>query len=156
MPTKVTEVVIHFKPSHHRLFEGTNTDNRLILRIQPDEGVLMKFGVKVPGLGFKVETANLDFYYTDLVDAYVMEAYERLLLDAMQGDATLYARADEVEAAWAFVDPIIEEWKTKREKMHGYPAGTWGPQFSDNLIDGKRGWRNPGPNLADTEDYCEL
>ncbi len=156
MPTKVTEVVIHFKPSHHRLFEGTNTDNRLILRIQPDEGVLMKFGVKVPGLGFKVETANLDFYYTDLVDAYVMEAYERLLLDAMQGDATLYARADEVEAAWAFVDPIIQEWKTKREKMHGYPAGTWGPQFADNLIDGKRGWRNPGPNLADTEDYCEL
>jgi len=156
MPTKVTEVVIHFKPSHHRLFEGTNTDNRLIIRIQPDEGILMKFGVKVPGQGFKVETANLDFHYTDLVDTYVMEAYERLLLDAMQGDATLYARADEVEAAWAFVDPILEEWKTNREKMHGYPAGTWGPQFADKLLEGKSQWRNPGPNLADSADYCEL
>lgn len=156
MPTKVTEVVIHFKPSHHRLFTGTNTDNKLIIRIQPDEGILMKFGVKVPGQGFKVENANLDFHYTDLVDTYVMEAYERLLLDAMQGDATLYARADEVEAAWAFVDPILEEWKTKREKMHGYPAGTWGPQFADNLIDGQKGWRNPGPNLTDSDDYCEL
>ncbi len=156
MPTKVTEVVIHFKPTHHRLFQGTNSDNQLIIRVQPDEGVLMKFGVKVPGQGFKVENANLDFYYTDLVDTYVMEAYERLLLDAMQGDATLYARADEVEAAWAFVDPILEEWKTNREKMHGYPAGTWGPQFADNLIEGKNCWRNPGPNLADSEDYCEL
>lgn len=156
MPTKVTEVVIHFKPSHHRLFEGTNSDNRLIIRIQPDEGILMKFGVKVPGQGFKVETANLDFHYTDLVDTYVMEAYERLLLDAMQGDATLYARADEVEAAWAFVDPILEEWKSNREKMHGYPAGTWGPKFADKLIDGQNGWRNPGPNLTDSEDYCEL
>ena len=156
MPTKVTEVVIHFKPSHHRLFEGTNSDNKLIIRIQPDEGILMKFGVKVPGQGFKVENANLDFYYTDLVDTYVMEAYERLLLDAMQGDATLYARADEVEAAWAFVDPILKLWETKKEKMHGYPAGTWGPQFADNLIEGHSGWRNPGPNLADSEDYCEL
>jgi len=156
MPTKVTEVVIHFKPSHHRLFEGTNSDNRLIIRIQPDEGILMKFGVKVPGQGFKVETANLDFHYTDLVDTYVMEAYERLLLDAMQGDATLYARADEVEAAWAFVDPILEEWKSNREKMHGYPAGTWGPKFADKLIDGQNGWRNPGPNLTDSADYCEL
>lgn len=156
MPTKVTEVVIHFKSTHHRLFQGANEDNQLIIRIQPDEGILMKFGVKVPGQGFKVEKANLDFYYTDLVDTYVMEAYERLLLDAMQGDATLYARADEVEAAWAFVDPILEEWKTDRQKMHGYPAGTWGPQFADQLIEGKSGWRNPGPNLADTTDYCEL
>lgn len=156
MPTKVTEVVIHFKPTHHRLFQGTNSDNQLIIRIQPDEGVLMKFGVKVPGQGFKVENANLDFYYTDLVDTYVMEAYERLLLDAMQGDATLYARADEVEAAWAFVDPILEEWKTSNAKMHGYPAGTWGPQFADNLMEGKNCWRNPGSNLADSEDYCEL
>jgi len=156
MPTKVTEVVIHFKPSHHRLFEGTNSDNRLIIRIQPDEGILMKFGVKVPGQGFKVETANLDFHYTDLVDTYVMEAYERLLLDAMQGDATLYARADEVEAAWAFVDPILKEWETNREKMHGYPAGTWGPKFADKLIEGKDCWRNPGPNLTDSADFCVL
>ncbi|WP_029489699.1 glucose-6-phosphate dehydrogenase [Aquimarina agarivorans] len=159
MPTKVTEVVIHFKPSHHRLFEGTNSDNRLIIRIQPDEGILMKFGVKVPGQGFKVETANLDFHYTDLVDTYVMEAYERLLLDAMQGDATLYARADEVEAAWAFVDPILKRWENNDDKMHGYPAGTWGPKFSDQLFKGNvggDGFRNPGPNLTDSEDYCEL
>ena len=111
MPTKVTEVVIHFKSPHHQIFKNSgndNKDNKLVIRIQPDEGVLIKFGVKVPGQGFKVERANLDFYYSSLAETHVMQAYERLLLDAMQGDATLYARADEVEAAWEFVDPILE------------------------------------------------
>ena len=90
-------------------------------------------------------------------DTDVMEAYERLLLDAMQGDATLYARADEVEAAWNFVDPIINYWKTEKAKIHGYPAGTWGPQYADDLIKGKLGsWRNPSPSLAGEEGYREL
>ena len=117
----------------------------------------MKFGVKIPGQGFKVTDANLDFYYTDMEESDVMEAYERLLLDAMQGDATLYARADEVEAAWAFVDPIINHWKKKSAKVHGYPVGTWGPKYADDLITEKEGrWRNPSPCLADDEDYREL
>ncbi len=160
MPTKVTEIVIHFKPTHHRLFNLKNTansSNRLIIRVQPDEGILVKFGVKVPGQGFDVRSANLDFHYSDMEETDVMKAYERLLLDAMQGDATLYARADEVEAAWDFVDPIINYWKTEKAKIHGYPAGTWGPQYADDLIKGKLGsWRNPSPSLAGEEGYREL
>ncbi|MEH6408246.1 MAG: glucose-6-phosphate dehydrogenase, partial [Leeuwenhoekiella sp.] len=158
MPTKVTEVVIHFKAPHHQVFKNqdiTNKDNKLIIRIQPDEGILIKFGVKVPGQGFHVERANLDFYYSSLVDSNVMEAYERLLLDAMQGDATLYARADEVEAAWAFVDPILEYWANdKNVNTYGYPAGTWGPANSDDLIEDASGWRNPGELLTDESGFC--
>ncbi len=160
MPTKVTEVVIHFKAPHHQIFQDSglnNKDNKLVIRIQPDEGILMKFGVKVPGQGFKVERANLDFYYSSLAETHVMEAYERLLLDAMQGDATLYARADEVEAAWEFVDPILEYWKNGKDvRMYGYAAGVWGPENSDELIDGIGYWRNPGENLADDPGYCVI
>lgn len=160
MPTKVTEVVIHFKTPHHQIFKESgiqNKDNKLIIRIQPDEGILIKFGVKVPGQGFKVERANMDFYYSSLMETHVMEAYERLLLDAMQGDATLYARADEVEAAWEFVDPILDYWQHGKDvRMYGYPSGTWGPKNSDDLIEGEGYWRNPGENLTDDENYCVL
>ena len=159
MPTKVTEVVIHFKSPHHQIFKDSgmsNKDNKLIIRIQPDEGILIKFGVKVPGQGFKVERANLDFYYSSLVENHVMEAYERLLLDAMQGDATLYARADEVEAAWAFVDPILEYWKNSDAKVYGYSAGVWGPKNADELIDGIHMWRNPDEQLAEDPGFCVI
>lgn len=157
MPTKVTEVVVHFKSNHHTLFKGTPKDNELVIRIQPNEGILLKFDMKVPGQGFEVENVNMDFHYSDLVETYVPEAYERLLLDAMQGDATLYARGDEVEAAWTFVDPILEAWKNDPEiKMYGYPAGTWGPQPAEELIDANNTWRSPCKNLADDGDYCEL
>lgn len=157
MPTKVTEVVIHFKPTPHTLFTGNKLANKLIIRIQPDEGILIKFGVKVPGQGFKVERANLDFYYSALEGAKVMQAYERLLLDAMQGDPTLYARGDEVEAAWRFVDPILDYWKNGKDvRMYGYPAGVWGPERSSKLIEGSDNWRNPGPNLADDSGYCVI
>ncbi len=159
MPTKVTEVVIHFKSPHHQIFKDsgmTNKDNKLVIRIQPDEGILIKFGVKVPGQGFNVERANLDFYYSSLTETHVMEAYERLILDAMQGDATLYARADEVEAAWAFVDPILEFWKTSDAKVYGYSAGVWGPENADELIEGYGMWRNPGANLADDPGFCVI
>lgn len=160
MPTKVTEAVIHFKTPHHQIFQDSginNKDNKLVIRIQPDEGVLIKFGVKVPGQGFKVERANLDFYYSSLTQTHVMEAYERLLLDCMRGDATLYARADEVEAAWEFVDPIINYWKNNTEAhMYGYSAGVWGPENADDLIDGIGFWRNPGPNLTDDPGFCVI
>ncbi len=160
MPTKVTEVVIHFKPTPHHIFRDSglrHKDNQLIIRIQPDEGVLIKFGVKVPGQGFKVERANLDFYYSSLNETNVMSAYERLLLDAMQGDATLYARADEVEAAWEFVDPILQFWKHDPEvKTYGYSAGVWGPKNADELIEGPDGWRNPGEHLADDPGFCVI
>ncbi|MGB5436973.1 MAG: glucose-6-phosphate dehydrogenase [Maribacter sp.] len=160
MPTKVTEVVVHFKSPHHQIFNDTkihNKDNKLIIRIQPDEGILIKFGVKVPGQGFKVERANLDFYYSSLADNDVMQAYERLLLDAMQGDATLYARADEVEAAWEFVDPILDYWENGKDvKTYGYSAGVWGPKNTDELMEGTYMWRNPGENLADDPGFCMI
>ncbi|SHI96883.1 glucose-6-phosphate 1-dehydrogenase [Pseudozobellia thermophila] len=160
MPTKVTEVVIHFKTPHHQIFKDSGVhdkDNKLIIRIQPDEGILIKFGVKVPGQGFKVERANLDFYYSSLAETRVMDAYERLLLDAMQGDATLYARADEVEAAWEFVDPILKYWESGKDvRMYGYAAGVWGPENADDLIEGVAGWRNPGANLTDDPGFCVI
>lgn len=160
MPTKATEVVIHFKKPHHQIFQDEQLGekaNKLVIRIQPDEGILVKFGVKVPGQGFKVERANLDFYYSSLAETHVMEAYERLFLDAMQGDPTLYARADEVEAAWEFVDPILAYWaKGKDVRMYGYSSGVWGPENADNLIEGLGYWRNPGPNLTDDPGFCVI
>lgn len=96
-------------------------------------------------------------YTKSLTQNRIMDAYERLLLDAMQGDATLYARADEVEAAWAFVDPILNYWTTGKDvRMYGYAAGVWGPENADDLIEGDGLWRNPGPNLTDDPGYCVI
>ncbi|MEM6644075.1 MAG: glucose-6-phosphate dehydrogenase [Bacteroidota bacterium] len=161
LPTRVSEVVIHFKPNHHRLFkdiDDVNSQNMLVIRIQPDEGILIKFGIKVPGAGFQVNNVNMDFLYADLTDAYVPDAYERLLLDAMQGDATLFARGDSVEAAWRFIDPILKIWQDNPDiPIFGYPAGTWGPEGVDGLIEGENmEWRYPCRNLADDGVYCEL
>lgn len=159
LPTRVTEIVIHFKSVPHHLFgnSGLNrANNQLIIRIQPDEGILLKFGMKTPGAGFDVQTVNMDFHYSDLANTTVPSAYERLLLDCMQGDATLYARGDAVEQAWKFVQPIINAWETNPEiPIYGYPAGTWGPEDSDKLITGAN-WRFPCKNLADDGLYCEL
>ncbi|NVK48594.1 MAG: glucose-6-phosphate dehydrogenase [Cyclobacteriaceae bacterium] len=160
MPTKVTEAVIHFKTPPHEVFmsqDAYRKDNKLIIRIQPNEGILIKFGVKVPGLGFHVDQANMEFYYSDLASAQVMDAYERLLLDAMQGDTTLYARADEVEAAWRFVDPILKCWENNPAvNTYGYSVGTWGPRNSDEMIEDSFGWRNPGNHLTDETGFCIL
>ncbi|MCB0839387.1 MAG: glucose-6-phosphate dehydrogenase, partial [Bacteroidetes bacterium] len=157
LPTRVTEIVIHFKETPHHLFSGTG-NNQLIIRIQPNEGILVKFGMKIPGAGFRVEQVNMDFHYADLADSYVPSAYERLLLDAMLGDATLYARGDAVEAAWEFVNPILEAWKHDASiPVYGYPAGTWGPEHADDMIEGEDlTWRYPCRNLADDGKYCEL
>lgn len=161
LPTRVTEVVIHFKPTPHGLFqqdEVCQSCNQLIIRIQPDEGILLKFGMKEPGAGFNVKNVNMDFHYNELSDVHLPSAYERLLYDAMVGDSTLYARADAVEAAWKFVAPIQKVWATDHtQKIYGYPAGTWGPENADDLIeDGDSGWRYPCKNLADDGEYCEL
>lgn len=160
MPTKVTEVVVHFKTPHHQIFRNPalqNKDNILVIRIQPNEGMLIKFQVKVPGQGFQVESAGLDFYHDNFSDPgnKVLDAYARLLMDAMQGDTTLYARADEVRAAWKFVDPILDYWaQPGKAPMYGYNVGVWGPENADTLIDGLGYWRNPGPNLTDEPGYC--
>jgi len=162
LPTRVTEIVVHFKPSPHTLFsqqEGVlGKGNTLVIRIQPDEGILLKFGMKVQGAGFRVQEANMDFYYKDLTDSYIPQAYQRLLLDCMQGDSTLYARGDSVEAAWRFVDPILKAWmENPHIPLHGYPCGTWGPEVADQMIEGEDlTWRYPCKNLADDGLYSTL
>ncbi len=162
LPTKVTEVVVYFKSPPQALFHkvsgAVNGNNLLVIRIQPNEGILLKFGMKVPGAGFKVQDVGMDFLYSELADAYIPEAYERLLLDCMQGDATLYARGDSVEATWDFIDPILKAWEDRPDiPLFGYPGGTWGPENADQLIEEKDiTWRYPCKNLADDGAYCEL
>jgi glucose-6-phosphate 1-dehydrogenase len=161
LPTRVTEIVIHFKPTPHHLFRRETekmTANQLIIRIQPDEGMLLKFDMKEPGAGFIVKNVNMDFHYKDLADIRVPSAYERLIADVMLGDSTLFSRDDEVETAWKFLEPIQKAWAHNPSiKVYGYPAGTWGPEHSNDLIEGDNlTWRYPCKNLADDELYCEL
>ena len=100
----------------------------------------------------------MDFHYSDLTDTPIPEAYERLILDALLGDGTLFARADSVEAAWGFIDPILSTWQNDPSiKIYGYPAGTWGPPESRLLFDDPtEDWRYPCKNLTTEETYCEL
>ena len=162
LPTRVTEVVVHFKRTPHHLFTKSELceamPNQLIIRIQPDEGILIKLGMKKPGAGFDIKEVNMDFHYSELADAYIPEAYERLILDCILGDATHYARADAVEACWKFVDPILKAWeRNDKIKMYGYPAGTWGPPEASKLFDNPgEDWRYPCKNLAHDGEYCEL
>lgn len=159
LPTRVTEAVIHFDPTPHFLFAENGAKqncNQLIIRIQPDEGIILKFGMKVPGAGYKVQDVDMDFHYSDLANVHIPEAYERLLYDCMIGDSTLFARADAVEAAWSFVAPIQKAWAENPSiKLYGYPAGTWGPNIADDLIDGSMIWHHPCKNIADGVT-CEL
>jgi glucose-6-phosphate 1-dehydrogenase len=161
LPTRVTEAVIHFKKSPHHLFSKDNQEqieNQLILRIQPDEGILLKVGLKQPGTGYKIQSVNMDFHYSDLSESTLPAAYGRLLLDCMLADSTLFARADAVEECWRFVDPILKQWKENPDiKIYGYPAGTWGPMESFDLFENpKSEWRYPCKNLTDDGLYCEL
>jgi glucose-6-phosphate 1-dehydrogenase len=162
MPTRVSEVVIHFKPAPQKLFpESANLfteNNQLIIRIQPDEGILLKTMMKIPGSGYRINNMNMDFHYSQLQDTYLPEAYERLLLDCMTGDSTLYIRSDALEATWKFVQPALDFWENNPDApLYGYPCGSWGPDCSDGLIEGKNSvWRYPCKNLSDDGIYCEL
>jgi len=162
LPTKVTEVVITFKDPPNALFRKENIvhndNNQLIIRIQPDEGLLLKFGMKVPGSGFNVKDVGMDFHYSDLTDADVPAAYERLLLDVIKGDATLYARGDSVEEAWRFVEPILDAWKNNPDlKVKGYPVGSWGPMDIASLIESDDlTWRNPCSELTAEASSIEI
>ena len=162
LPTRVTEAVVHFKKTPQALFahgpSGGAAENQLIIRIQPDEGILMKFGMKQPGEGFQIKNVDMDFHYSNLGTTVLPEAYERLLLDCLLGDATLYARADAVEACWAFLTPIIETWRNDdNSRLFGYPAGTWGPHEAKSLLQGTDDdWRYPCKNLTNDGEYCEL
>ncbi|MFL6230072.1 MAG: glucose-6-phosphate dehydrogenase [Pyrinomonadaceae bacterium] len=147
---RVTEIAIRFKGAPHQLFGHEMMEqmepNQLIIRIQPDEGITLRFAAKVPGQITRVRDVNMDFRYGASFGVHLAEAYERLLLDCMLGDQTLYARTDMTERGWEIVMPIIEEWeRTKGDvQFPNYEAGTWGPAASDELIEraGRR-WRRP-------------
>ncbi len=149
LPKRVTEVAIQFKQAPLMLFKrseahGQVEPNVLTLRIQPDEGISLKFGTKVPGTEMQIRAVNMDFLYGSSFRAQP-EAYERLLLDCMVGDSTLFTRRDEVEAAWTFIQGILDEWRNEpAENLLSYEAGSWGPQAADEFIwhDGRR-WRRP-------------
>jgi glucose-6-phosphate 1-dehydrogenase len=162
MPTKVTEIVVHFKDAPQKMFAGTvgtyPRPNKLILRMQPNEGISLKIGLKVPGAGFRVKQVSMDFTYDQLGGIPITDAYARLIDDCIQGDATLFTRSDAVEASWRFFDPILKYWNNTLEApLYGYPAGTWGPLASDKLMsDHNAEWTNPCKNLTNTDLYCEL
>ena len=132
---KRSGVVIHFKSTPHKLFQGQcegSSCNQLIIRMTPDEGVMLKFGLKMPGGGFTVKQVGMDFLYASLCNNYLPGAYERLLLDAMQGDSMLYTRDDALEASWKFIDPIVNYWREHLgEHLRTYTAGSEGPDLSD-------------------------
>ena len=146
LPKRATEIAIQYREVPHRLFkdEGVEPDaNLLAIRIQPDEGIMLRFGAKVPGLGLDVRSVTMDFTYGSAFSVDSPDAYETLILDALQGDASLFTREDEVEEAWSIVDPIIESWATSpAPDVPDYDAGTWGPDAADALLarDGRR-WR---------------
>jgi glucose-6-phosphate 1-dehydrogenase len=154
MPKRVTDIAIRFNPVPHSLFmtegEGgesidTARPNMLILRIQPEEGISLRFSSKQPGAGMKLRPVSMDFNYGTSFGGRTPTAYETLLVDAMVGDATLYTRQDMVEASWTAVQPILEAWQEhKPEQFPNYPAGTWGPKESDDML-ARNGheWRIP-------------
>ncbi len=160
MPTKVTEIIIHFKQTPHRLFscrDNCPAQNQLILRIQPNEGMVLKFDVKVPGCGFNVQQVPMDFSYDKLAQLTDGDAYSRLLEECLNGDSTLFTRSDAVEASWRYFDPVLRFWRENpNTPLHGYPAGSWGPLESEKIIEVEGKWTNPCKNLTDTNLYCEL
>jgi glucose-6-phosphate 1-dehydrogenase len=144
LPKRTTEVAIQFKEPPNLLFKNNVTDlspNVLVVRIQPDEGITLKFETKVPGMTMEARTVNMDFRYGTTFAEGTSEAYERLLLDCMLGDATLFIRGDETEAAWGALMPVIQHWETTEPEgdFPNYEAGSWGPAEADHLLE--KPWR---------------
>jgi glucose-6-phosphate 1-dehydrogenase len=141
-----TTIAIEFKRAPHPPFEELSSEglrpNVLIVHVQPDEGISLAMGAKVPGQGMNIRTVHMDFLYGGAFRTGLPEAYERLILDAMLGDATLFTRIDEVEEQWSLVDAMVAPWARDRPAFPNYPAGTWGPPSADDLLirDG-RAWR---------------
>jgi glucose-6-phosphate 1-dehydrogenase len=152
---RLTEIVIQFKQPPLQLFRTVecmgdvcdltlSRPNMLVFRIQPDEGISLRFSAKRPAMQFVVESVAMNFSYLQTWRRSLPEAYERLLLDVMRGDSTLFTRSDQVEAAWQVVDPILRAWDSQVDlPMHTYLPGSWGPAAADDLLrrDG-RAWRN--------------
>lgn len=146
LPKRVTEVGIVFKAPPHLLFdqiEGSNSDTNILrFRIQPQEGITLSFHAKMPGQEVRISPVRMDFMYSNAFESATSEAYERLILDALTGDSTLFAREDEVELSWKLVDRLIESFANA--PLHLYEAGTWGPEAADGLLsrDGRE-WLRP-------------
>jgi glucose-6-phosphate 1-dehydrogenase len=145
LPKRATEIAIQFKRAPQMFFPGEERlePNVLAMRIQPDEGISLRFGAKTPGPTMELQEVDMNFQYgSSFGEAAQADAYERLLLDAMLGDRTLFTRADEVEQAWAWSEDIQEGWAQHPNNVHFYPAGTWGPPWADAFIerDGRQ-WR---------------
>ncbi len=147
MARRLAEVVLHFKPLPHGLFRNApgaqDEPNALVMRIQPDEGISLRFATKVPGGGISMRDVTMDFRYGAAFGSSTPEAYERLILDAMRGDATLFTRADEVEAQWGFIDPILRGWHEQEAPVSPYQAGSWGPVEAEALLRQGDAWRKP-------------
>jgi glucose-6-phosphate 1-dehydrogenase len=145
LPSRVTEIAIQFRRAPHLVFRGQDlSSNTLVLNVQPDEGISISFHAKLPGQEMKLKTVTMDFSYQAAFGGGERSAYATLINDCMRGDATLFDRADGVEAAWALVDPILNYFQSNKPKFPNYAAGTWGPHEADELLerDGRH-WRNP-------------
>lgn len=157
LPQRFTEIAIQLKHPPLNLFSTVECDgnlcdivearpNELVLRIQPRESISLRFSTKRPGMQYHVEPVAMDFDYEDHFADELPEAYERLLLDVMRGDSTLFTRSDELLSAWAFVDPVLKQWESTSTGLEFYPAGTWGPAAADQLLsESGRKWRQPRP-----------
>jgi glucose-6-phosphate 1-dehydrogenase len=139
LATRVSEIVIEFKQIPHSIFgEGTGniSPNQLVIRLQPDEGVKQFLMVKDPGPGgMRLRQIPLDMSFAQTFQGRAPDAYERLVMDVVRGNQTLFMRRDEVEAAWSWIDPILNAWEQNRQDVQGYTAGTWGPSSSIALIE---------------------
>lgn len=159
MPTKVTEIVIHFRKIKNNLFgclEECPEQNQLIIRIQPNEGLVIKLDMKIPGRGFNVKQVPVEFTYDKMGDFTQDDSYSRLIEDCINGDSTLFTRSDAVELSWRYFDPLLQYWESNNgAPLYGYPAGNWGPPESEKILGGER-WTNPCKNLTNTHIYCEL
>jgi glucose-6-phosphate 1-dehydrogenase len=142
---KVTEIAVQLKPVPHMAFQSKGSvgvqPNQLILTVQPNEGVSLSLGAKIPGASMRIRPVNMEFLYGTSFMSQSPEAYERLILDAMRGDATLFTRNDEVDAQWSIIDPILKAWADGHPPLAEYEAGTPGPAEADALIGGGRHWR---------------
>jgi glucose-6-phosphate 1-dehydrogenase len=149
LPARISEVMVQFQPVPHQVFPASTAmdwhPNRLIIAIQPEEGILLRFVAKYPGLEMRLAPVIMQFYYRQAFQKPSPEAYETLLLDIIRGDTTLFMRADQAEAAWSVISPVLDVWQTSEPMdFPNYQSGTWGPEAADALIaqDG-RSWIMP-------------
>jgi glucose-6-phosphate 1-dehydrogenase len=142
---KVTEIAVTLKPVPHLAFEAAGSvgvqPNQLVMTMQPNEGVSLSLGAKIPGTRMRIRPVNMEFLYGTAFLSQSPEAYERLIMDAMRGDATLFTRDDEVEAQWRVIDPILANWEQDGTPLVTYPAGTAGPEEADKILAPGQRWR---------------